>query len=108
MRLIDADALPKTKIVERKKIFVDGKQRTINLHEEVVQYANVKRAPTIAPESLFPYLVDKIASYLEQEENWGMLKHDCWLIDGKSDELRALLYKAISCNSSELSNCWKE
>lgn len=52
MRLIDADALPKTNIVERKKIFVDRKPRTINLYEEVVKYANVERAPTIDPESL--------------------------------------------------------
>ena len=39
-------------------------------------------------------LVDKIASFFEQEENWQALK-ECWWIDGRSDDLRKLLKKAI-------------
>lgn len=52
MRLIDADALHKTKIVERKQIFVDGKRRVTNLYTEVVMSVHVENAPTIDPESL--------------------------------------------------------
>ena len=40
-------------------------------------------------------LVDKIASFLEREENWFKLKHS-WLINDKSDDLRELLHKALS------------
>lgn len=39
-------------------------------------------------------LVDKIASFFEKEENWSELKQ-CWLEDGRSNDLRSLLYKAI-------------
>lgn len=52
MRLIDADALHKTKIVERKQIFVDGKRRVTNLYTEVVMSVHVENAPTIDPESM--------------------------------------------------------
>lgn len=40
-------------------------------------------------------IVDKIASYLEREENWLRLKHQCWMIDDRSDELRELLHEAL-------------
>ena len=39
-------------------------------------------------------LVDKIASFLEQDGNWEELKA-CCCIDGRSDDLRALLRKAM-------------
>ena len=39
-------------------------------------------------------LIDKIASFFETEENWKALKK-CWLEDGRSEDLRSLLYKAI-------------
>lgn len=39
-------------------------------------------------------LVDKIANFFEREENWRELKR-CWLEDGRSNDLRSLLYKAI-------------
>lgn len=39
-------------------------------------------------------LVDKIASFLEREENWHKLKN-CWLENDRSDDLRSLLHKAI-------------
>ena len=37
---------------------------------------------------------DKIASFLERDGNWEALKQ-CWFIDGRSDELRALLRRAL-------------
>lgn len=39
-------------------------------------------------------LVDKIASFFEEEENWKALKN-CWLKNDKSDDLRRLLYEAL-------------
>lgn len=39
-------------------------------------------------------LVDKIASFFEEEENWSALKN-CWLENGRSNDLRNLLHKAI-------------
>lgn len=39
-------------------------------------------------------LVDKIASFFEQEENWRALK-DCWFYCGRSEDFRRLLHKAI-------------
>lgn len=39
-------------------------------------------------------LVDKIASFFEEENNWSALKN-CWFEDGRSDDLRRLLRKAI-------------
>lgn len=39
-------------------------------------------------------LVDKIASFFEREENWDALKR-CWLENGRSDDLRRLLTKAL-------------
>ena len=40
------------------------------------------------------YLVDKIASFFEREENWSMLK-GCWLENGKSNCFRKLLHEAL-------------
>ena len=39
-------------------------------------------------------LVDKIANFFEKEENWRALKN-CWLENGRSDDLRRLLHKAL-------------
>lgn len=39
-------------------------------------------------------LVDKIASFFEKKENWRTLQC-CWLENGRSDDLRNLLSKAI-------------
>lgn len=39
-------------------------------------------------------LVDKIANFFEKEDNWSALKN-CWLENGRSDDLRKLLHKAI-------------
>lgn len=39
-------------------------------------------------------LVDKIANFFEKEDNWPALKN-CWLENGRSDDLRKLLHKAI-------------
>ena len=39
-------------------------------------------------------LVDDIARFFEKEENWKALK-ECWLENGKSDDLRILLHKAL-------------
>lgn len=41
------------------------------------------------------YLINKIACFFEQEENWMALKN-CWLENGYSDDLRKLLTKAIT------------
>lgn len=38
-------------------------------------------------------LVDKIASFFEKEDNWHALK-ECWLENGRSNDLRRLLHKA--------------
>ena len=40
------------------------------------------------------YLVDKIASFFEREENWSMLK-GCWLENDKSNCFRKLLHEAL-------------
>ncbi len=68
MRLIDADALHKTKIVERKQIFVDGKRRVTNLYTEVVMSVHVENAPTIDHESLCPQ--GKWIPYHEADFGW--------------------------------------
>lgn len=40
-------------------------------------------------------LVDKVASYFENDdEHWHKL-HTCWIINGRSDDLRALLREAL-------------
>lgn len=39
-------------------------------------------------------LVDKIASFFEKEDNWHALKN-CWLENGRSDDLRSLLREAM-------------
>ena len=39
-------------------------------------------------------IVDKIASFIEKEENWPLLK-DCWIVNDRSDDLRALLKRAL-------------
>jgi hypothetical protein len=39
-------------------------------------------------------LVDDIARFFEKEENWNKLKN-CCLEDGRSEDLRMLLYKAV-------------
>ena len=39
-------------------------------------------------------LFDKIASYVEQPENWNRLK-DCWLSCGRSEEFRNILKDAM-------------
>lgn len=52
--------------------------------------------PIIDTKIQIPQIVNKIASFFEQEDNWKQLIHDCWLIDGKSDDLRNMLYKALS------------
>ena len=40
------------------------------------------------------YLVDKIASFFEREQNWGSLK-DCWLENDRSNDFRKLLNAAL-------------
>ena len=40
------------------------------------------------------WISEKIASFLERDDNWEELKA-CWLIDGRSDDLRALLRRAL-------------
>lgn len=44
--------------------------------------------------NIYSELVDKIASFFEDEENWRALK-SCWLEDGRSEGLRKLLKKAL-------------
>lgn len=39
-------------------------------------------------------IVDKIASFLEQEDNWLLLR-DCWLENDRSEDLRDLLKRAL-------------
>lgn len=39
-------------------------------------------------------LIDKIASFLERDENWIELK-DAWRINDKSETLRTLLREAL-------------
>ena len=39
-------------------------------------------------------IVDKIATYLEDEEHWRALRC-CWLENGRSDDLRKLLTAAM-------------
>lgn len=41
-------------------------------------------------------LVDKIASFLEQDDNWEELKH-AWKWGEKSEDLRNLLRRALLC-----------
>jgi hypothetical protein len=39
-------------------------------------------------------VVDKIASFIEQEDNWRLL-NDCWIVNDRSEDLRALLKRAL-------------
>jgi hypothetical protein len=43
-------------------------------------------------------LINSIVSYIEKEENWNRLK-DCWLVNGKSEELRRLIEEAVDSYS---------
>jgi hypothetical protein len=46
-------------------------------------------------------LVDKIANFFERDDsNWTTLKRGCWLINGRSNELRNMLTVALQ-NASE-------
>lgn len=41
-------------------------------------------------------LVDKVASYFERnDKHWHQL-HTCWIVNGRSDDLRALLREALN------------
>ena len=99
LRLIDADACPKLfdkEYKETMELIRQGEEHLDSLAEGFSEAAKViRQMPTIDPESLLPDLVDKIASYLEREENWARLKHRCWLIGDRSDELRELLHEAL-------------
>lgn len=46
-------------------------------------------------------LIDKIASFFEKEDNWHALK-ECWLENGRSNDLRRLLCKAINDDLSKV------
>ena len=50
--------------------------------------------PYISESDYVNYLVDKIASFFEREENWSTLK-GCWLENGKSNCFRKLLHEAL-------------
>lgn len=39
-------------------------------------------------------IINDIAEYLERPENWRRLK-DCWIVNGRSDDLRQLLKEAL-------------
>ena len=91
MRLIDEDDVRYVLNRIEESDFIVTKKDAINVAKRAL-YEDVR---TVNPEILFPDLVDKIAGYLEQEENWARLKHRCWLIGDRSDELRALLYEAL-------------
>ena len=65
--------------VEGKQAFIERIEK--ELYESEIMTDNKK-------------LVDKIATFLEQEKNWQTLK-DCWKLNGKSDDLRELLSKAL-------------
>jgi hypothetical protein len=43
------------------------------------------------------WLVDKIASFLEEDDNWSAMTQ-CWNINGRSDDLRKLLRQALDCS----------
>ena len=47
MRLIDADALESKRIVERRRVFVDGRARYQNFMIEVYSIDDVRNAPTM-------------------------------------------------------------
>lgn len=44
-------------------------------------------------------IVDKIASFLEKEENWLELRN-CWLLNDRSEDLRKLLRMALNGKDS--------
>lgn len=44
-RLIDANALKQTTIVERKTILIDGRRRTTNVYTDVVRLKDIKKRP---------------------------------------------------------------
>lgn len=97
MRLIDADDVRYVlNSIEESNVIVTKKD-AINF-AKIALYEDVR---TVNPEILFPDLVDKIASFFEQEENWARLKHRCWLIGDRSDELRELLYDALKDGDSK-------
>lgn len=45
MTYIEREALPVTEIVERKRIFIDGKARTANIYTKVVTLKDIEAAP---------------------------------------------------------------
>ena len=100
MRLIDADEL----LRHQRKMQGFGISTEDDYWTFAVHATDIKNAPTIDPERLRPQgdLVDKIASFLEQDENWEALK-TCWLIDGRSDDLRNLLHVALATDTNVLS-----
>ena len=99
MRLIDADGM----IAKWRAAMLHMVKDADGMHpiSMEVLIEDLKKAPTIDPDSLLPGLVDKIASYLEREENWVRLKHRCWLIGDRSDELRELLTEALKEGDGE-------
>ena len=40
-------------------------------------------------------LIDKIASYFEEDENWRRLKRDTWLMNGRSNDFRRMLRESL-------------
>lgn len=40
-------------------------------------------------------LIDKIASYFENENHWYDIKHGCWLVNGRSEALRRMLRESL-------------
>ena len=45
MTYIEREALPVTEIVERKRIFIDGRARTTNIYTKVVTLKDLEAAP---------------------------------------------------------------
>ena len=55
---------------------------------------DIEEIENIAIEMKNGALVDKIASFFEEDDNWTALKQ-CRLEDGRSNDLRILLHKAL-------------
>lgn len=84
-RYIKVDNLPNYEVVADAKCGpITEKVKFIML-----PYKHLSDIPTAEEE-----IIEQIAIYLEQKENWRRLK-DCWIVNGRSDDLRQLLKEAL-------------
>lgn len=68
------------------------------IYDDSIEFMLGEQYSSTTTDENIEMLVDKIASFLEQEKHWHVLKN-AWLISGKSEDLRNLLRKALEDKS---------